>query len=359
MKILQIQPSFGLLAGAERMGEALVLALHRLGHQVVVVSLFDERSVITEGLEAEGIKVIYLGKKPGLDLSMFGKLIRVFRQEQPDVIHTHRYICEYVTPAAIIAKVRARVHTVHNVAEKERMHKKLQRFFYHHCGVIPVALSPVVKDSVLEFYRLPEDRVPMIYNGVAVETIPSKTDYRKQGTLRFIHVGRFFPQKNHDNIVEAFARLHRVYPDTSLTLVGTGDLRDWVRDRVRELELDEAVCLPGQLDDVVSQYCQHDVFLLPSRYEGLPIALIEAMGAGMPVVVTPVGGVADMISHEKNGLLCTTEADSIFEAMERMYLDGDLRQRLGQQALVDSERFSSRQMATAYLQVYEQAIRGK
>ena len=358
MKILQIMPEFG-LAGAERMAEALLLELKHQGCDVVAVSLFDFHSAITDNLESQGIKIHYLGKKRGPDVTMLTKLYRVFREEKPDIVHTHRYVCEYVIPAAILAGVSGRVHTVHNVAEKERLPKKLQHFFYHFCHVVPVGLSPLVTRSVQAFYKLPDHRVPTIYNGIQISKTTEKTNYHVKDCFHFLHVGRFAEQKNHVGMVKAFAEFHRTHPDADLTLVGSGELFDQVRDQIRSLGLEDVIHTPGQVDNIIELYSNYDAFLLPSHYEGMPITLIEAMASGMPIIASEVGGIPDMLRHEHSGLLCTAEPESISDAMARMYGDEALRQRLGRQALEDSGRFSARHMAEAYLEVYKSAINSK
>ena len=356
MKIIQIIPNFA-LAGAERMAEALLLELKRQGCEVAAVSLQDFHSVITDNLEANGIKVYYLGKRRGLDLSMIAKLVEILRREKPDVIHTHLFICKYAIPAAIMAGVKGRVHTVHNVAEKERQQKKLQHFFYHRCRVIPVGLSPLVKASIEQLYRLPGERVPMVYNGIDTTKAVLKTDYRTEKEFRFLHVGRFSPQKNHASMVEAFAKLHSKYPRTSLTMIGSGELLDAVREQIAELGLRDAVHTPGQMNNMMEQYPRYDAFILPSVYEGMPITLIEAMATGMPIAASAVGGVPDMLEHETSALLCSPQSDSIAEVMERLYLDEQLRERLGRQALADSARFTAQAMTQAYLDIYRDACR--
>ena len=351
MKIVQIIPKFA-LAGAERMAEALILELKRQGCQVIAVSMYDYHSVITDNLEANGVKVCYLGKKRGPDPSMITKLVRLFRQEKPDVVHTHLYICGYVIPAALIAKVKACVHTVHTVAEKERQPKKLQCFFYHRCGVTPVGLSPLVKESIERFYRLPGERVPMVYNGIDISNVVRKETYQTGEVFKFLHVGRFASPKNHANMIKAFDQLHRKYPRTSLTLIGAGELYEEVREQISTLGLQDAVHAPGLMDNVMEQYPLFDAFILPSVYEGMPITLIEAMATGMPIAASAVGGVPDMLCHESNGLLCSPKAESIVEVMERLYLDEALREKLGRQAQADSERFTSKYMADAYMDIY-------
>jgi glycosyltransferase involved in cell wall biosynthesis len=91
----------------------------------------------------------------------------------------------------------------------------------------------------------------------------------------------------------------------------------------------------------------------------MPITLIEAMAAGMPIAASAVGGVPDMLCHEDSALLCSAQIDSITEVMERLYLDASLREKLGRKALLDSVRFTSTYMTDAYMDIYSKACRAK
>lgn len=355
MKILQIMPEFG-LAGAERMAESLILELKQLGCEVGAVSLYDYHSAITDNLESHGVKIYYLGKKRGPDLSIPEKLIQVFRKERPDIVHTHRYVCEYVIPAAILTKVRGRIHTVHNVAEKERLPKKLQHLFYHFCHVHPVGLSPLVTQSVQQFYKLPAHCVPTIYNGIHMAKTKQKNNYQANETFHFLHVGRFAEQKNHAAIIQAFAAFHQEHPNADLTFVGSGELFAQVQEQIQSLGLENVIKTPGQVDNIIELYSQYDAFLLPSLYEGMPITLIEAMSSAMPIIASEVGGIPDMLRHNYSGLLCSPNPDSIAAAMTQLYADEALRQRLGQQALLDASRFSAQHMAESYLTFYQKIL---
>ena len=127
MKIIQIMPDFG-LAGAETMVENLASGLVAEGHDVLIISLYDLHTAITERLENKGIKIEYLGKKRGFDPSVILKMRKIIKKYQPDVIHTHRYVLPYVFLASMGLKIK-RVHTVHNVAQKEQTKLLIRCFF--------------------------------------------------------------------------------------------------------------------------------------------------------------------------------------------------------------------------------------
>lgn len=354
MKILQVMPNFG-LAGAEIMCENLIYELRKLGHDVIVISMYNYHSAITERLENAGVDVRYLGKKAGLDFSMVWKIKNVMKKERPDIMHTHRYCAQYAVPAAILAGVKNRVHTVHNVAQKEngKYARILNRFFFKHCNVIPVALSELVRESIVAEYGLSKESIPVILNGIDLSKCKPKENYTANNNFRILHIGRFSAQKNHAGLLKAFWLFHIKCPDSELWLIGDGEKRSEAEDYVKEKGLETAVKFLGVQSDVHGYLHEADVFTLPSNYEGIPITLIEAMGTGLPIVATAVGGVPDILNKDC-ALLAPVETERIAAAFERYYCDPALRCRHGQNARRESVRFSSGQMAPKYEALYSQ-----
>lgn len=352
MKIIQIIPALG-LAGAEIMCENLVYELTKAGHQVVVVSLFEQHSAITERMEAADIDVRYLNKKPGLDLSMVRKLFRIFRKERPDVVHTHLYALKYMVPAAVLASVKKRVHTVHNIAEKETggAARRLNRVFFKCCKVIPVALSDLVRDTIKKEYHLKVERIPVIFNGIDLSKCVPKEKYSVKDCFTILHIGRFSEQKNHRGLLEAFRVFHEKYPKSRLQLIGEGENRAEAESFVRKNGLEHAIEFLGLQKNVYGYMHEADVFVLPSLYEGVPMTLIEAMGSGLPIVATAVGGVPDMLDAE-SAILIDIDTKEIADAFERYYLDVELREKHGKEAKKRAVLFSAERMTRKYIRLY-------
>ena len=209
MKIMQVIPYF-CVGGAEIMCENLTYALKNAGQDVFVVSLYAERTPIAQRMEEAGIRIVYLDKKLGLDLSMVPKLVRVMRQERPDVVHTHLDVIKYATAAARLSGVKKCVHTVHSLADREaegRIQKIINGTYFRKAWSVPVALTPEVQASVSDFYGLPPERIPVIYNGIDLSRCIPKTTYETGETVTILHVGRFDVPKNHAGLLEAFRLL--------------------------------------------------------------------------------------------------------------------------------------------------------
>ena len=354
MKIMQVIPYF-CFGGAEIMCENLTYALKNAGQEVFAVSLYHDRTPIARRMEEAGIRIVYLDKKLGLDLSMVPKLKTLIQQERPDVVHSHLNIIKYAAAAAKLAGVRKCVHTVHSLADREaegRVQKIINGFYFRRGWSVPVALTPEVQSSVSEFYGLPLRRVPVIYNGIDLSRCVPKTTYETGETVTILHVGRFDAPKNHPGLLEAFRLLLETHPECRLRLVGDGDLRADMEKLAREKGIADFVEFCGMQSNVYPYLHDADIFTLPSIYEGNPMTIIEAMGTGLPIVASRVGGIPDMISDGESGLLVEPEPQSICAGLTRLVGDAALRQRLGLAARKQSQTFSAEHMARDYISCY-------
>ena len=355
MKIVQVIPYF-CFGGAETMCENLTYALEKLGHSVTVVCLLPERTPISERMERAGIRVRYLDKKLGLDLSMIPKLTKLFREEKPDVVHTHLNVLKYTAPAAKLAGVPRCVHTIHNLADKEaegRISGMISGFVFRRGLSIPVALSPLVHQSIVDYYGLEAQRIPTVFNGIPLDRCIPRETYALGEKAVLVHVGRFNEQKNHGGLLEAFRLLLEQCPNTELWLLGDGELRDQMESYAQSLDIQDRVRFLGSQENVYPYLHDADVFVLPSRYEGMPMMVIEAMGTGLPIVASNVGGIPDMVKDGESGLLTTLAPENIARCCAALLRDEKLRERLGRRARAESGRFSAEEMARSYCRVYE------
>lgn len=356
MKIMQVIPYF-CFGGAETMCENLTYALRDMGHDVMVVSLYDEQTPIARRMEEAGVRIRYLDKKLGLDISMIPKLMKIMRQEKPDVVHTHLDVIKYAVAAAKLSGVKHCVHTVHNVAHEEaegRLQKIINTIYFKLGWSVPVALSPEVRNTVLSFYGLDENRVPMIFNGVDLNKCLPKTSYALSEPAVLLHIGRFNEQKNHKGLLEAFSLIVQSCPNCCLQLVGDGDLQEDMKTYAKTLGVQEKVSFLGSQTNIYPFLQEADIFLLPSKFEGMPMTIIEAMGTGLPIVASAVGGVPDMLEDHTSGILIPCEPEATAHAVLELLEQENLRKKLGTTALKNSAAFGAEHMARCYCDVYFQ-----
>jgi predicted dehydrogenase/glycosyltransferase involved in cell wall biosynthesis/NADPH:quinone reductase-like Zn-dependent oxidoreductase len=171
-----------------------------------------------------------------------------------------------------------------------------------------------------------------------------------------LHVGRFAPQKDHATLVAAFAELRDTRPDAQLALVGTGDSEPDIREQVAARHRD-GVHFLGLRDDVADLMQAADVLALPSRFEGLPLVLLEAMEAGLPVVATRIGGVTEALGPDHPWLVPQGSVTDLTRALDDALTDAALRQEvIARQATRFADRFTATRMSADTERVYDAAL---
>ena len=368
-RVLQIVPDL-VPYGLEKIVASLALLGDRKRFEMSVVSLYgDTPDSMGRDLSASGVKVFFLDKRRGFDPRMYPRLSRVFRDVRPHVIHSHNYVLRYTLPALLGVPIPAMVHTVHNVADREtdRLGIWLQQRAFRSI-VCPVAIAGEVAASYERTYRLPSP--VLIPNGIAVDDYspdPERRErYRRElgyspEELLFICLARFYPQKNHKTLLEAFAAGPGRLPNARLLLAGDGDLREAAEAQARSLGMGDKVRFLGRRGDVAALLGASDAFVLASLWEGNPLAVMEAMASGLPVVVTSVGGVPELVEHELSGILVPPgDAPALSAGMMRVAADQLLRRSYGARAAKRAkERFDHRVMVSAYERLYERLLSGE
>lgn len=356
MRIVQIIPSFG-MGGAETMCAALSGQLLRGGHQVSAISLSGEKTVISRRLEESGVPVYYLDKALGSGLKCVKPLGQLLKNLRPQVIHTHLHALKY---AALASSGVPIIHTIHNQAAQEAvfLDRQIGKYCFHRGRALPVALTREIRQSIAEVYALPEEKVSLVPNGIDLSACHEKADYALHYPVEIIHVGRFFPQKNHAAILGAAAILKKKGINARIHCYGDGPLMEQTRQQARELGLENTVIFEGVSNDVFTPMAQADLFILPSGWEGMPMTIIEAMGTGLPVIAARVGGVPDMVTDGESGLLIAPTAEELAQAIEKLVRDEALRQSLGRHAREAAQAFSLEAMARGYEALYASVTEG-
>ena len=350
-------------AGAERMAVSLACGLDRSRFEPAVVSLYDPFPGGFEPvLKQAGIAAWHLGKRRGFDPRMFTRLAAVLRAFRPAIVHTHSYVLRYSLPAVLAAGAGAMAHTVHNLArlEVDLLGRSVQRFAFR-ARVASVAVAEEVGRSMQEYYGLPPAAV--IPNGI--DTAAFHLPHARQPWRRahgftdddflVASVARLEPQKDPLGLIVAFAEGLGHDPRAHLLLAGDGSLREAAR----------AVASPrvhflGVQSEVAELLAASDLFALFSSYEGNPMALMEAMAAGLPVVATSVGGVPEIVAHGETGLLTPAGDRSAFAAsLASLCADPARRQSMAEAARSRAQAFDVGRMVASYSALFERLAGAK
>lgn len=369
-KVLNILPSF-FPGGAERLTTHLLLRLNRSRYEVAAASLFGRQGTDMEAmLDQAGVRVWFLGKRRGFDPKMYWRLSRVFREFQPDIVHTHMIVLRYLLHLLLGGRERVWVHTVHNIDDKEmgRRGRPVYRAAFRISallGMVPVALAEEVARSVKRIYGLKD--VPIIPNAIPVDDYARGASVREAWRTRegygreevlLVSVARMYPQKDHASLIKAFALVASRDDRLRLLLAGDGPLRPKLEALVRELGLVSRVRFLGVRTDVPEILGAADIFVLSSLWEGNPLAVMEAMAAGRLVIATAVGGVHELIEDGVSGFLIPPgDIDALSKAIWRLAMEPGLRERVGRAASQRArERFDVIAVTREYEALYERLL---
>jgi glycosyltransferase involved in cell wall biosynthesis len=170
-------------------------------------------------------------------------------------------------------------------------------------------------------------------------------------------VGSLTPKKDHPNLLAAIGLLAPEHPSLRLVVVGTGPMEAQLRRDVERSGLGSRVHLLGARDDVPHILPAFDVFVVSSRYEGLPLALVEAMAAGLPSVATSVGGIPELLDDGRTGFLVAPgDPAALAAAVEKLLCDPKTRAEMGWWAAVDAVRWNVAAAVEKMQELYEQAL---
>lgn len=288
----------------------------------VVVGCLTREGIIAQELRRAGVRVVLLPGEPGpRDLLAFARLVRFIQAQRPDIVHTFLLTAGlYGRLAAWLARVPAIFHAEQNIyARKTRRHLLLERLLAPRTtGIIACCRA------VGEFYQrqvgLDPRRLRVIYNAVDFAGVEPRVDrLAARAELGYGAdevvlgcLGRLTEQKGHDVLLEALARLNA--PRVRLFIAGQGPLQAELAARAERLGLGERVRFLGVRRDRGTLYAAMDVFALPSRWEGLSLALVEAAGLGLPIVATDVGGNAEVVQSGDGAWLVPPDDPSALAA---------------------------------------------
>ncbi len=222
-----------------------------------------------------------------------------------------------------------------------------------------VAVSAVVARR-LHALGVRSDRVRQIANGIDVSEFDEVPPARPSPTVIGM-VARLDWQKGFEELLLAARSLREDFPSLQFLVVGDGPDAPAIAARALALGVAEQIVFAGQRSDIVRVYSEMDVFVLPSRNEGLPMTVLEAMASRRPVVATAVGGVPSVIDNGVTGLLVApADARGLELALRRILHDADLRARLATSGRERVEReYSATGVAQRYQQVYEELLRSE
>lgn len=315
--------------GAEKFVVDLSNQLAFNGHDVVICMLLSDENdnlIFNRRFLNKSVKFHSMRFSSGFSCRKCILLEKYLEDEHPDIIHCHLNVIPYLYLFSLCKCKSVIVHTLHNVATfagGSGLQYYLNRFYYKNNLIYPVCISKSCQKSYEVCYKL--HNAPSIDNGRALvlksscyEEIKSEVfSYKKTSdTLIFVHIARCHSQKNQDLLIRAFNRLVEQHIDASLLIIGSG-FDGFEGGKLRQLACNRIYFL-GEKKNVSDYLLCSDAFCLSSKYEGLPISLLEALSCGVTPICTPVGGILDVITDGVTGYLSSDlSVDAYLDALKR------------------------------------------
>jgi glycosyltransferase involved in cell wall biosynthesis len=367
MRIAHVIDSGGMY-GAESVVVSLAASLTRLGLPQVLVSIGDpgcEEKPIERAAKEAGIDVRAVRMRPGLNPLGSLRLLRTVGESGADIAHLHGY-----KPDLLFGGLPRRlrripvVATVHGMCYVGGFNRMAVYAWLDGCALKRMDAVVLVHQGIMG--QIPKSlsragRVTVIQNGIAVDPSPrgsvpepraAVSDRGRRCVLGSL--GRLSPEKGYDVLLRAAKRLVEKGQDVHVVIFGDGQDRRRLEELAASLGVADRLSMPGFVADARSRLASFDVFVLPSLTEGLPMSVLEAMEAGVPVVASAVGGLPDVLENGgAGGLAGPGDPESLATALDRVIGDRQLALALAVRA---SSRvradYSASHMAEQYLALY-------
>lgn len=355
--------------GMERIIVSLINATSdRYRHAVIALTGFG---VLRGEIEHAVTACVDLEKKPGKDWRCYGRLWRALRTLKPDLVQTYNIGTLDLAPIVKLARVRRLVHAEHgrDASDPKGENPTYLRLRRWMAPLIDryVAVAPELQRWLTDRAHIRRSKVVYIANGIdaAKFNLPRVDsgvrtrlgDFAPPGTVLVGNVARLDKVKDQAGLLSAFKLLHdeAAHADCRLLIAGDGPQREELERQIAELGLTRSVRLLGNRSDVAELLAECDVFALSSIAEGMPVTLLEAMAARLPVVATDVGGVALVVEAGVTGTLVPAgDPRAMANALRTYVADPPLRHQHGNAGCARvAAQFSLSAMVAAYVKLYD------
>lgn len=359
------------MGGAEALLAALVRELDIHGwveSSVCAVSAQGSDQDLVASLRRHASELEFLHGRRLYDPRILGGLLRAQRRSRADLVHSH------LSTANVNARVAARlvgrphvttIHTPPGPGVEDSRLRAMADGVTAHLSTRIVSPSQEVAHAYAAHYRLPPSRFCVIPNAPAAlpadacdRTVLRKELFGSSARHVVVCIARLQQEKGIDELIDATKPLAARVPDVLVVVAGAGPEEQRLRERVSALAADDRVRLLGHRSDIGRLLAGADAFCLPSRHEGVPLSVLEAMRAALPCVATAVGGIPTLIDDGRTGLLVPpSDPAALAEALGRVLTDEPLARSLGRAAADNVERnYSLERVARRYADVYREAL---
>jgi glycosyltransferase involved in cell wall biosynthesis len=342
--------------GAERQLLYMLHALQNTDVSTRVLCLTSGESY-EKDVKALGVPFEYVGAS-GLRPVRLYQIIQSLRRDSADIIQSsHFYTNLYAAAAARILKRRS-IGAIRSNLTSELESNGMAGLWHLRLPRFLIANSTIARERAIAKGISPE-RIFFVSNVVETENTTEKLNRQIKDVFNVLFVGRLTQEKRADRFLRVVSRLKRELPEKKIKaqIVGDGPLMPQVQAQAKELGLNGSLELLGQREDMAGIYRNADLLMLTSDYEGTPNVLLEAMGHGIPIVASDVGGVSEIINDERGFLIQPEDEDGFTKTAIRLTVDKDLRAKFGLNGQDYVRRFHSlKTLQSSLTEIYQKVL---
>ncbi|MBI4436480.1 MAG: glycosyltransferase [Candidatus Omnitrophica bacterium] len=358
------------LGGAQRQLLELVKRLDRRRFQPVLYALSEKKIALKDAFEKAGLSVILFDQRGKISFPVLFKLWKALRQFSPTIVHTYLFTADfYGRLAARMAGVPMLISSVRSTEpDKKQRYILVDRYLGRWCDAV-IGNASCIGEILAAREKIKISKIYTIHNGVDLGRFPYPM---QNGHLRksleipedaFVlgTVGRLGPEKDHRTLLQAASQLFKKNVKPYLLLIGDGPLYTSLVRLGEELGIATHLRWLGARSDIPELLAGIDLFILPSRYEGCPNVVLEAMAAGKCVVATRVGGTPEVVQDGETGILVRHgQTDELVEALSSLLQDPRRVAEIGQKARESiTKAFTVERMVEKTEALYERLLQAK
>jgi glycosyltransferase involved in cell wall biosynthesis len=358
--VLMLTKGLG-LGGTERLIAGAVRHLDPARFRAEVAYLLPWKDALVDEIRHDGVPVHCLDARHATSVAWIARLRQLVRSHDIGIVHTHMPVPAVAARLAFGAHGPAIVHTEHNLWGRYRPATRWANRATYGRNDAVIAVSDGVAASIKS--RVPVD---VVLHGVEACHVRREPGARSAARASLGlgadepvigTVGNLTTKKDHETLLRAIALAREAVPAIRLVLVGSGPLDAEIHRHIAALGLDDSVILTGSRDDVPDLLPGFDVFALSSRFEGLPIALLEAMATGLACIATTVGGIPEVVTDGHDGLLVDPgDPAGLAAAVVALLDDPRRREELGHNAAERAGQFDLTTAVRRIERVYDEAL---
>ena len=341
------------IGGGQQVVYELAKNLNKEEVEVAVLCYAGHADSVADKKAKNEFNTIYLEEKGPASISKIWRILKTINEYRPDVVHAHLGGVFYSVIWAVLCRGRL-VITAHTKPD-QAFSKKIEpgiRYLLKKRRACIVGVSEENKSALNEYFSIFDNRIQCVNNGVDLD----RFYHKEHDFFTFINVARQDENKNQSAIVRCFGRVHEIDQNTRLFLVGDGPTHDKLVQLALETVKDKSIIMTGMVANAEDYYAVSDVYVQSSHREAMPMSMLEAMGASLPLISTNVGGVSDII--DSNGIIVPdNQEEKLFEAMMQMLKTSKEKiSEMGRISKGKTEKYSAREMAKKYMRIYQDEI---